>query len=1293
MADTQASVPSQPKSAESKYRSGLIFGVIGVFGAIVFGLIYLFVIAPTVPDGSLGWFLFSFATGLTMIVMPCTLPLAFVIVPLSMGKGIIRGLGMALAFGLGVAVMLSTYGIIAALLGGYALEFLGNDIEPIKNWVYFIAGSFALVFALSEIGLLNIHMPSYSGAAPAFIQEKGEFIKAFLLGLFLGNVGVGCPHPATPLILIEIATSGDVLYGWLMFLVHAIGRVLPLLLLALLAVLGVNGLNWLMAHKPAVERVTGWGMVYVAGFILTLGLFTHDWWVNSGIHNLFEAATQESFFNAWFNDALDQNVAHVHGLEEGEGLFGLPLEWGSYFLVLVWVFPIWWWYYRKKRAMLDSPAFKLQTLQKELDTVEGEIRAIEAATGMQAKDPAIDLATLEAQMDEIKKQRRALAKKAEYGESGIYSSETARHYEVKILGMQRNYFIGLTIVLALVFIYFLPTNFYLKSTGGGAGHDDHGAHGTTAGYHVMPDGSVMDVSGSVVPGAHQMPDGSIMLADGTTVAGAAMQTGHDGTPFTNSTAGLPEAEALKFVTLSDGEEYDVTAEYVQKEVGNRTLRMMAYNRSIPGPFIKVEKGATVYINFTNETDIDQTIHHHGLRLDNRFDGVPGVTQDVVKPGESFRYELYFPDEGMAWYHPHTRDDYGQELGLYGVYLIDPLEGDFWNPVNREVPLVLDDILIENQQIGTFYKDVIDHVLLGRFGNEFLVNGVTNYEVDIEQGETIRFQVTNTSNARTYRLSIPGVQMKVVGAEWGRFEYEEFADEFVISPAERVVFEAYFPEIGDFELINRTPTESFRIAEFEVEEAESVIVSYEDDFNTLRRNQTEADLFTQYREEYGNRAPDKHLLLTVNLSSEVDHSAHAHGATESAGHDDGHGDHGASAMDHSAHAHAMGGSGLDAIQWDDSTNSDKVNTLANVSWILRDMATGRESMDIPVADWTFKQGELVKVRLTNDVNADHVMQHPIHFHGQRFVVLSENGVLNQNMVWKDTALVLPGQYIDILVEMENLGEWMNHCHIAEHLHAGMMMQFRVEDETGYATGDDYRATAAPAAHSMPMSSSDSQNSMAGMQEQTVNATNQYSFTDTDKVDVFYRVSSDVKLAKAGREELLALSFTDSGGNPVNLSDEADLALTVSFVKSDGSVNFITYPGNTIFPDVTDDASKDDHGNDDGHDHSHSFLGINKAYAHGNELTDGHHEGNIGRSYTVPVLFPERGVYRGYVEFILSGEETPRVAYFDIEVTGGGFSVDDFGWSESTKWWVLFISSIILIIPLVLGVRRYVNIDNK
>ncbi len=73
-----------------------------------------------------------------------------------------------------------------------------------------------------------------------------------------------------------------------------------------------------------------------------------------------------------------------------------------------------------------------------------------------------------------------------------------------------------------------------------------------------------------------------------------------------------------------------------------------------------------------------------------------------------------------------------------------------------------------------------------------------------------------------------------------------------------------------------------------------------------------------------------------------------------------------------------------------------------------------------------------------------MQHPIHLHGQRFLVLSENGILNDNLVWKDTVLVPIGSTIEILVDVTNPGEWMMHCHIAEHLESGMMTSLEVEE---------------------------------------------------------------------------------------------------------------------------------------------------------------------------------------------------------------------------------------------------------
>ena len=340
----------------SKLKTILALSSVGMFGLILVGVLWFFLAGSATPVG-IGWYLFSFAAGLTMIVLPCTLPLAFVIVPLSMGKGVVKGLGMAIAFGSGVIIMLSAYGVFAAIAGEVAIGALGASLETVKNWLYFIAGLFAYIFALGELGLLRFRMPTYTGAAPAFIQRRQDYLKAFFLGIFLGNIGIGCPHPATPVILTRIAVSGDIFYGWLLFFVHAVGRVLPLFLLAILGVLGVNALTWLVKRKDKIERATGWGMVFIAGFILVLGLFTHDWWVASGQHTVFEELTQEHAVTTLFAEQIGQGEAHAHAPGEAEGntgLFGLPLGLGNWVLVILWVIPMWWYYIKKRKTRIQA---------------------------------------------------------------------------------------------------------------------------------------------------------------------------------------------------------------------------------------------------------------------------------------------------------------------------------------------------------------------------------------------------------------------------------------------------------------------------------------------------------------------------------------------------------------------------------------------------------------------------------------------------------------------------------------------------------------------------------------------------------------------------------------------------------------------------------------------------------------------------------------------------------------------------------------------------------------------------
>jgi FtsP/CotA-like multicopper oxidase with cupredoxin domain len=173
-----------------------------------------------------------------------------------------------------------------------------------------------------------------------------------------------------------------------------------------------------------------------------------------------------------------------------------------------------------------------------------------------------------------------------------------------------------------------------------------------------------------------------------------------------------------------------------------------------------------------------------------------------------------------------------------------------------------------------------------------------------------------------------------------------------------------------------------------------------------------------------------------------------GGEEDNEHRDGDGDGDADARAHErgagGHEHGTEGHGhqFGGIEWeDDMVEVNRLTTPANMRWKLIDRSTGAEGADI---DWRFRVGDQVKIRLVNEMDSDHPMHHPFHVHGAgRFLILARDGVVEPNLVWKDTVLVPTGQTVDILLDVTNPGLWMAHCHIAEHHESGMMFSFKVE----------------------------------------------------------------------------------------------------------------------------------------------------------------------------------------------------------------------------------------------------------
>jgi FtsP/CotA-like multicopper oxidase with cupredoxin domain len=596
--------------------------------------------------------------------------------------------------------------------------------------------------------------------------------------------------------------------------------------------------------------------------------------------------------------------------------------------------------------------------------------------------------------------------------------------------------------------------------------------------------------------------------------------------FPTDATGLPEVGRPGLLELSDGDDVSLHVGPVAKQLEDTTVRMLAYNGSIPGPTLEVRQGSEVVVHVVNEGDLDTTVHWHGLRLENRYDGVPHETQAPIPVGGEFTYRIQFPDAGLYWYHPHIREDYTQELGLYGNILVVPADPDYWPPVDRDVVLTLDDILIEDGKVASFSTTETTYAAMGRFGNLLLISGEPDLRLTATTGEVVRLWLTNTANTRVFNVRLPCARMKLVGGDSGRVEHEEFVSEVLLAPSERTVVDLMFDQPGELQLEHHTPNRSYTLATFTVA-GERATSSPAAQFDVLRRA-PELEAERQRLGAWLTAPPDKVLALVAQMDDLVgpegagpvtyacpmhpevtseepgrcpkcgmkllaapapaaamtgyacpmhpevtsDEPGHcpkcgmkllaADLATRPAGHhegamhhDAGHGDQdaghgGAHHAGHGAHdddeAHDHGHSTSGGIEWeDDMVEVNRLTTSETMHWRFVDRTTGTDNAAI---DWRFAVGDRVKIRLVNEMESDHPMHHPFHLHGAgRFLVLARDGVVEENLVWKDTVLVRTGQIVDILFDVTNPGLWMAHCHIAEHMQSGMMFSFTVDRNQG------------------------------------------------------------------------------------------------------------------------------------------------------------------------------------------------------------------------------------------------------
>jgi FtsP/CotA-like multicopper oxidase with cupredoxin domain len=340
-------------------------------------------------------------------------------------------------------------------------------------------------------------------------------------------------------------------------------------------------------------------------------------------------------------------------------------------------------------------------------------------------------------------------------------------------------------------------------------------------------------------------------------------------------------------------------------------------------------------------------------------------------------------------------------------------------------------------------------------------------------------------------------MKLVGADSGHYEHEVFVQEALLAPSERVVVDVLFPEAGELQLEHRTPERTYRLASITVAE-EAPERSLVEEFPRLNTNRDLAELRERI-EPFLEAPPDKTLSFVAEMDLGVPEGVgviyvcpmHPHVISDEPGscpecgmkllaqaadettylcpmHPEvtseqpdrcpkcgmklvsanllaASGSHGE--QDHQGHHHQDGEPGHvhdspQGIEWeDDMVEVNRRTTPANMRWKLVDHKTGAENASI---EWRFRVGDQVKIRLVNELDSDHPMPHPFHVHGAgRFLILARDGVVEPNLVWKDTVLVRTGESVDILLDVTNPGVWMAHCHIAEHHESEMMLTFTVD----------------------------------------------------------------------------------------------------------------------------------------------------------------------------------------------------------------------------------------------------------
>lgn len=422
-----------------------------------------------------------------------------------------------------------------------------------------------------------------------------------------------------------------------------------------------------------------------------------------------------------------------------------------------------------------------------------------------------------------------------------------------------------------------------------------------------------------------------------------------------------------------------------------------YNGTLPGEEIRVQEGDEVVVNVKNSLDVPTALHLHGFPVPNEMDGVPGVTQNAIMPGESFTYEYQADVPGTYWYHSHQDGAMQVDKGLYGVFIVEPEDQEYYD---IDETIVIDEFAsmgtdmgdmdhgnmngenMDNEDMndmdhGAMGMDDMPHAeMMNEMYDTAVINGKASPQIEsiqVEEGDKVKMRFVN-AGLFTQVVSIPDHSFKVTHYDGQSVNEPDILKDtaFRIAPAER------------YEI------------EIEMDNPASWGIQVYAEENQDRLNASIPLVYNGYEGEE---------LQTVDSDSSF-FDLTTYGAPEELN--------------------------IDEIskEYDMLLGSDDGGETFTIN--------GKQFPDHEI--YEVEKGDVVKFTIENDTDVDH----PMHLHGEFFNVISKDGTpIQGSPILKDTLNVRPGEIYEIVFEAENPGNWMFHCHEFHHASGGMVSEVRFE----------------------------------------------------------------------------------------------------------------------------------------------------------------------------------------------------------------------------------------------------------